>query len=227
MSIIMYFGSPGCGKTTTATRLLFKERKRYNRTLANFSCKACDVDSVDLDGLGTWTFPEGSLVCIDESGIEYNSRSFKTFPKSAIRWFKKHRHYSVDVAFFSQSWEDTDKIIRDLSATLIYVMKLGSFTVLRRVHKRVTVDRNTDQIIDGYRMTNILWLLLYPLKPILRFVIPPLNDVEIFFRPLYYKYFDTLEREELPVKYGDTPRRVVSPLLSLSSIQGIRAVKKT
>lgn len=208
MSISMYFGSPGCGKTTTAVRLLLKERPNYEQTFANFSCEACDVDNVELDGLGeTWTFQPHSLICIDESGIEYNSRHYKSFPHSLIRWYKKHRHFECDVAFFSQSWNDTDKIIRDLCTNLYYVVKFGAFTMVRRVHKRVTVDKNTEQIIDGFRMSSLLYLLFYPLKPILRLFIPSFADVDVFYRPLYYSYFDTLEKEELPYKYIVTEKK--------------------
>lgn len=199
--IEMYFGSPGCGKTTTACYLLSKRRKAYKQTYANFSCGVCDIDNVDLTGLGDWTFPEHSFICVDESGIEYNSRSYKTFPKSAIRWYKKHRHHKCDVAFFSQSWEDTDKIIRNLCDRLFYCTKFACFTLVRRVYKRVKVDKNTEQIIDGYKMCSLLFLLLYPFKPVLKYFIPTLNDLIVIFRPRYYKYFNTYESENLPVKY--------------------------
>lgn len=211
MSISMYFGSPACGKTTTAVRLLLKERKHYEQTYANFSCEACDIDNVELDGLGEdWTFPPNSLICIDESGIEYNSRHYKSFPHSLIRWYKKHRHFECDVAFFSQSWNDTDKIIRDLCTRLFYVQKIGPFTLIQRVHKRVRVDKNTEQIIDGFRMSSLLYLLFYPLKPILRFIVPSFADVDIYYRPIYYSYFDTLEREELPLAYVVTEKKHIS-----------------
>lgn len=206
--ITVYFGSPGAGKTTLACREIAKSKKMYNATFANFGCKCATADDISLDGLGTWTFPPGSYIAIDEAGIEYNNRKFKTLDQNTIKWFKLHRHYRCDLSVWSQSWDDMDITIRRLADRLYYVRKIGPFTMVRRVYKRVTVDKQTEQIIDGYRMVNILWLLLKPLYYLsfaffglgffLRFVLP-FDEIKLVYRPLYYKYFDTHEAPPLPV----------------------------
>lgn len=206
--ITVFFGSPGAGKTTLACREIAKSQKRYNATFANFGCKCATVDDISLEGLGTWTFPPGSYIAIDEAGIEYNNRKFKTLDQNTIKWFKLHRHYRCDVSVWSQSWDDMDITIRRLADRLYYVRKIGPFTMVRRVYKRVTVDKQTEQIIDGYRMVNILWLLFKPLYYLsfalfglgffLRLVLP-FDEIKLVYRPLYYKYFDTHEAPPLPV----------------------------
>lgn len=206
--ITVFFGSPGAGKTTLACREIAKSQKRYNATFANFGCKCATVDDISLERLGTWTFPPGSYIAIDEAGIEYNNRKFKTLDQNTIKWFKLHRHYRCDVSVWSQSWDDMDITIRRLADRLYYVRKIGPFTMVRRVYKRVTVDKQTEQIIDGYRMVNILWLLFKPLYYLsfalfglgffLRLVLP-FDEIKLVYRPLYYKYFDTHEAPPLPV----------------------------
>lgn len=211
--IRVYFGNPGCGKTTTMIRnirkmkqdgniltchlkrckflsfLFFKKKSKYDYYYTNFDStitKRCS-----LDKLGEWTFPENSYLCVDESGIEYNSRKYKSLPQETIAWFKLHRHYCVDVDFVSQSWEDMDVTIRRLADQLWYLRKLGPFTLVRRIYKRVGIDKETHQIIDEYRFG----------KMITRFIPFPFHkkDWYIVFRPFHYKYFDSYERYYLPL----------------------------
>lgn len=191
-----FFGSPGCGKTTLAVKLLKKRSKIYNHTYANFEHLVPGSAVADLNGLGLWTFPEDSYLVVDEAGIEYNSRKTKSFPQHTIAWYKKHRHYMCDIDIFSQSWEDMDITIRRLTDQLWYMYHIGPFTLCRRVYKRVTINKDTEQIIDGYRMPCMLWLFAFPLQLLhitqKRFMLT--------YRPKYYKYFDSWSKDDIPKK---------------------------
>lgn len=198
-----FFGAPGTGKTTLAVKMALKNQKKYKKVYLNFYHKIPKAYICDLDGLGEWTFPKGSYIGIDEAGIEYNNRAYKTLPKATIKWLKLHRHHKCNVDVFSQSWDDMDVTIRRLSTELWYLYKIGPFTLARRVTKRVTVDRNTEQIIDGYSMPSLLWLLIWFLQldtkiyPFCMFS----PKFKLTFRPYYYKYFDTYAvNEDLPIK---------------------------
>lgn len=191
-----FFGSPGAGKTTLAVKMAIKERKHYDGCYLNFEHTIPDASICDLAGLGEWTFPDKSYILIDEAGIEYNSRAYKTLPKPAIAWYKKHRHYKCDIDVFSQSWEDMDVTLRRLTTELWYIYRIGPWTLSRRVYKRVTVDQNTEQIIDGYRMANMLWLFIWPLQ----LGWPFLPKFKLTFRPFYYKYFNSYSKDEIPVR---------------------------
>ena len=184
--IDIYFGNPGCGKTTFAVYLMKKSKRTC---FANFDHKVPKHKVCSLDKLGEWTFPQNSHIMIDEAGIEYNNRRFKALPQSTIKWFKLHRHFRCDCSVFSQSWEDMDVTIRRLADRLWYMRKIGPFTIVRRVYKRVEIDEKTHQIIDGYKMSHLAWLLIYPLQNGFLFT----RKFYILFRPLYYKYFDSYE----------------------------------
>lgn len=200
-----FFGSPGAGKTTVACKLALKNKKHYDQIYLNFSNKIPSAYTCKLSGLGEWTFPERSYILIDEAGIEYNSRAYKGLPKPTISWYKLHRHFGCDIDVFSQSWEDMDVTIRRLSPELWYMYKIGPWTLCRRVYKRVTVNRDTEQIIDGYHMASMWWLIFWPVQ----LGWPFDKKFTLTYRPFYYKYFDSWEHPNLQIcRFPRNPDRV-------------------
>lgn len=194
--IRVFFGPPGVGKSTLCCKLAKQATKKYDAAYINFKNLVPGVYSCDTLDLGSWTFKKHSYIALDEAGIEFNNRAYKTMSKPMIAWFKKHRHYSCDVDVLSQSWDDMDVTIRRLATQLWYMYKIGPFTLCRRVYKRVTVDPNTEQIIDGYHMASVLWLLVWPLQ----LGYPFQKKFTLTYRPFYYRYFDSWECDDLEVK---------------------------
>lgn len=177
--ITLYFGSPGSGKTTLANRLLLLHRihKDYKHYYANFDTKL--AQNIDISGLGKLTLPPDSLLIVDEAGITYNNRKYKSMSQELISWFKLHRHYKVDIVFVSQSWDDVDVTIRRLVDQLYYIRRIWQFTLVRRIYRFVGIDKQTHQIVDFYRYGSIFGNLVGA------------HNISIFWRPTYYKYFDT------------------------------------
>lgn len=211
--IRIFFGNIGCGKTTLAARMfykhlrsdarqqrrLFRRRKqpaaeqskcRYDYYFSNFPCELSTETS--LSDLGEWTFPPHSYVIIDEAGIEYNNRKYKTMKQSLIEWLKLSRHYRCDVDFLSQSWDDIDITVRRLASELWYVRRIGPFTMLRRIYKRVGIDEQTHQIVDFFSFNKLWQIILFG----------KFNDIQIFLRKPYYKYFDSFSTPNTPIKEG-------------------------
>lgn len=211
--IRIFFGNPGCGKTTCMVRNM-KKMQKYPKTL---HYKLCNLpvfslffhykypmiddyysnfdsvlsDNITLKDLGKWTLPEHSYLCVDESGIEYNSRKYKSLPQETIAWYKLYRHYKVDIIdFVSQSWEDMDVTIRRLIDELWYLRKLGPFTLVRRIYKWTGIDNETHQITDMYKFGSFFRRILPP--PFHR------KDWYVVFRPFHYKQFNSYERYYLP-----------------------------
>lgn len=177
--ISMYFGSPGSGKTTMANRLFLLHRihKSYDHYFANFDTKL--AQSIDISSLGRFTLPPHSLLIVDEAGIAYNNRKFKSMSQELISWFKLHRHYQVDVIIVSQSWDDVDITLRRLVDQLFYIRKIWQFSMVRRIYRSVGIDKQTHQIIDYYRYGSIFGNLTGA------------KNISIFWRPSYYQFFDT------------------------------------
>lgn len=189
--IKLFFGSPGCGKSTLACRLMYYSDSQF--TFSNFETDLGYYFTSDY--LGQYAFPDGSDIYVDEAGIDFNNRNYKKLSQDAIEYFKLHRHFCNDIYLFSQSWEDTDITLRRLTDELWYMKRKGPFTFCRKLRKAVKVNKDTEQIIDGYRFAGLLWNLLPP----------PLHEKTfmMFYRKPYYKHFDSYSR---PSKFTPLPK---------------------
>ena len=143
----VYFGVPGSGKTTFAAYLtkwalhenaLIRFCRRYENALtkmilnSKYLKRRIDVYSnVPITGayrldakvdIGNFMI-ENAKVIIDEAGIEYNNRNYKSFPQEAVYFYKYHRHYKVSVDVFSQSYEDMDVTLRRLAQNFYVVRR--------------------------------------------------------------------------------------------------------
>lgn len=207
--VSIYFGVPGSGKTTIAAWLT-KETMRdgwvvrlCKRWPNNRLCRrildgkhfrrAQDVYSnVPITGaykldpkqdIGHYMLADGRII-IDEAGIEYNNRNFKSFSFDAIYYYKYHRHYETAVDVFSQSYDDMDITLRRLAQNFYVVRKsLVPFCVTSRlILRKIGVDDNTHQVGDLYAMGR------------------PLLDTRRIFCPPLWKMFNSYSRKELPAK---------------------------
>lgn len=204
----VYFGVPGSGKTTFAAHLtkwalhesgIIRWCRKHDNALSRIILKSgyfkrrIDVYSnVPITGayqlnakddIGNFMIEDAKII-IDEAGIEYNNRSYKTFPQEAIYFYKYHRHYKTSVDVFSQSFDDMDVTLRRLAQNFYVVRKsLVPFCVVaRRIRRKVGVDDTTKQIADLYSMGL------------------PILDTKRIFSPPLWKMFNSYSRKELPHK---------------------------
>lgn len=184
-----YIGLPRCGKTTFACSLIKKALDEGRPVVANFNQSLCPV--IDATQLGRFTPVRGSLVVLDEAGIDFNGRHFKDFSDYLIKWFKLHGHGGYTVVILSQFW-DFDQTIKRIVEELWYMKRLPFFTIHRKIIKRFDLDSNSmGEPCFSYRWASFLrHILPFPFHQ---------KGYGFTFRPLYYKYFNTSEFPPLPL----------------------------
>lgn len=185
--LYMVFGKKGSGKTTLMNKLAVKYRKKGWSVYSNSRLPGCYY--FPIDEFGKISFPEDSLILIDEVGLIWDNRDFKSFPKHVKTYFKYQRQYKNTVYLFSQTF-DVDKKIRDLTDHLYIVQNvLNCFSVARRVTKTVTVvhaDKSAQgesKIVDDYKIDSWIYALA--------------GSVEITYIPKWVKYFKSFDPPQL------------------------------
>lgn len=195
MSVSLFFGLPGAGKTTLMAYHALQgiKSKRYSHVYGNVHMCIDGYTYIDNDCIGKYLL-EDCLILIDEATLFADSRRFKDFDMGKITYFLEHRHYNADIKLYTQQWDGVDRKIRVITDRVYYVFKgfwFGHwFTTYYRIPYGIIIpdphkDKSSEklgEIVQGYCKPNILLRLFAPR----------------LYRPKYYKYFDSWERPELP-----------------------------
>lgn len=195
MSVSLYFGLPGAGKTTLMAHKAIKgvKDKRYKHVYGNVKMQIDGYTYIDNECIGKYDLSD-CLILIDEATLFADSRAYKTFDKGKLEYFLEHRHFNADICLFTQQWDGVDRKIRVITDRVFYVYKgklLGHWisTYYRIPYGIIIPDPHKDksseklgEIVQGYCKPNLLVRLFAPK----------------LYRSKYYKYFDSWERTELP-----------------------------
>lgn len=200
MSVSLYFGLPGAGKTTMMVyhALQGVKSKKYENVYCNTHIAVPGVTYIDNMCIGEFEIING-LVLIDEATLFADSRDYKSFGKSKVEFFLEHRHDNLDIILYTQQWDGVDRKIRVITDRVYYVYKgkiLGKwFTRCYRIPYGIIIpdpkknsSEKLGEIVQGYAKPNFFVRLFSPW----------------LYRPKFYKYFDSWERiprPSLPEKY--------------------------
>lgn len=193
MAISLYFGLPGCGKTSLLTKLAYDAVRKgvYENVYSNVPLTIPGVTIIDNECIGKYEL-RNCLLLIDEATLFADSRRYKEFTKEQTSFFLLHRHYAADIVLFTQQWDGVDRKIRVITDRVYYIYK----TVL------------TGHWVSKY--WRVPYGILFPdpkktgekLGEIVQGYSKPPWLVRLFahriYRPRYYKYFDSWECKELP-----------------------------
>lgn len=193
MAISLYFGLPGCGKTTWLSKLALDAIKsgKYEFVYSNVSLAIPGITIIDNDVIGKYEL-ENCLLLIDEATLFADSRDFKNFSKGRLEYFLEHRHRCADIILFTQQWDGVDRKIRVITDRVYYVYK--GFLLGRWFSKCWKVPYGVlfpDPKKSGEKLGEIVQG--YSKPPLLARIF-----CQRIYRPKYYKYFDSWELVKLP-----------------------------
>lgn len=202
--IIGVFGKPRSGKTTTGAYFGLRALARkpltvghgvWKVSIGDFSpydyvystfplynpftgkkIKGKNFYQISFDDLGKIEVKPNSLILCDEISLVCDSRDYKNYAKHTKEFMALHGHYKVDFVYFSQSWDDTDKKIRNMTEVLLCIDRFGGFTRIRPIKVDWSID---GKIETGYHLA------------------PPLSS-QWYRRKKYYKMFDSFDAPALP-----------------------------
>lgn len=184
--LVMIYGKKGSGKTTYLTKQAIKFNLKGWYVFSN--TEIFNTYKLDTDWVGKYDFPEKSLLLIDEVGMIWDNRNFKSFSSDVRDFFKLQRHKKVYVILASQSF-DIDKKLRDLTDEMYLLQNfLNIFTICKKINKYQTIGEddpnsstdNSGVLVEKYRFA-------------------PFFDWSITFIPRYTCFFNSFETEPLPL----------------------------
>ena len=184
--IDLYFGLPGCGKTTYLACLAFNYMAKKDVVYSNVRLNIQGLRFITPDVLGKQGLYNCHLL-LDEATLIAHNRDFKNYDKDMIRFFLYHRHYNCNISLFAQAPDTLDKRIREIINRTYYVHKSRFFpiTYITKIPYGLVFPEgdNKGSITLGYRNLSLFEKIF---------------NTRIMFRPFWYKYFDTHSMAVLP-----------------------------
>ena len=163
-TLTFIFAKKGQGKSTLLTKVAMQHLGRGWNVYSTDPIPGCYY--IPVQDIGYYEFPKHSLLIIDEIGMIWDNRNFKSFPVEVRDWFKLQRHRCVKVYCASQSF-DVDKKIRDLADDMFLLQKkFRVFSYGKRILKvldivEATGEHNSEsRIVDQLKFDSLLWFFL-------------------------------------------------------------------
>lgn len=148
----MIIGKKGSGKTCDiAKRSLYYQKKGFKvysniEIPGNYTFNPKEIDSK--------TFDLNSVIFIDEVGLLYDARDYRSFSKGINEWYKYSRQYKCIVYLYSQAFtSDVDLKIRNLVDQMFMMQRIGKITLIRPINKVLGVYKSVNgngDLIDSY-----------------------------------------------------------------------------
>lgn len=144
--LYLVFGKKGSGKSTYLVKLARKHLKKGWIVYTNMEeLFMLGVRHFEIKHLGDFVPEAHSLLLLDEVGMIWDNRDYKTFKPQVRDFFKLQRHYHVKVYMASQTF-DVDKKLRDLCDGMYLHSNFARvFTLGKRITRRVVITESTSE----------------------------------------------------------------------------------
>ena len=139
--LIFIFGKKGSGKSTLLAKYAYEYRSRGWSVYCTEAIPG--TRKIDYTDIGYKQFPERSCIIVDEVGMIWDNRNFKSFKPEVRDFFKLQRHYKCCLILASQTF-DVDKKIRDLADEMYLVKKsFRVFSYAKRILRQTVLVKST------------------------------------------------------------------------------------
>lgn len=204
---IFLFGKKGSGKSTYMVKLMLQHIKHGWTVYTNmFDVNIPGVRLFDVQELTTCTPPPNSVLFVDEAGLIWDNRNYKSFSGGYTEFFKLQRKYKCKVYINSQSF-DVDKKLRDLTDYMYLQTNIANVIGISRpiVRKVSLVEASADsesRIADNLRFDSIFrWRFTW--------------------LPRYFRYFNSFDAPQR----SEVSFRVVSRDLA-QALSGVKILRR-
>lgn len=169
------FGKKGSGKTLYMVKLMLKHLRKGWIVYSDFPVNIPGVRVINIKDLESFRPEPHSVLFLDEVGITFDNRKFKSFSDGMRDFFKFSRKMECKIYVNSQSY-DIDKKIRDVVDNMVLMVNVGRVSVIRPIRRSITLTEPSaegeSRIADRLTFKSIFSFRFLLLKK-------------------YYKYFNT------------------------------------
>lgn len=142
--LILLFGKKGSFKSTFMVKQMLKYKRKGWHIYSDIpDLLVCGARIINADDLEKFTPEAHSAIFLDEVGLTYDNRKFKTFKDGVNQWYKFQRKYHCVVYMNSQSF-DIDLKLRSLVDEMYLCNGIGGVCgVLRPIKRTITLTEPT------------------------------------------------------------------------------------
>lgn len=185
--LIMFIAKKGGGKTTTLTKESIKHLKRGWNVYTTFPVPGCYL--IDYTDVGPYEFLPESLIVVDEAGMVWDNRDFKSFSKEVRNWFKLQRHRHCKVILASQDFDIDLKLRKLCDELFVLENRMRVFSYGRRVIRKIGIveadgsSGSESRIVDQLAWDSLFFFWC--------------GSRKLSFIPNWVKYFDSFDAPPL------------------------------
>ena len=127
--VIAFTGKPGSGKTLSAVRYIYKDKRKNVYTNVKLEIPDKKIVQILPSNVQDLKTLRDGIVFIDEANFVFSSRFWSRIPKDLIQFWAMHRKRGVDLMLTSHSLKRIDIILRELVSYEVRCKTLGCFII--------------------------------------------------------------------------------------------------